>query len=649
MLSKLKIGTKIGGGFAIVLMLTIIVGIVAFTNIRTMNKNTEEATGLRARQVEWSYELAWSMSRHIMCARGYLLYGKESLAQQYQNEVANFRQTAEKLENSLTTTSGKETMRTIKEGEAKYASIWTNEALPAYRAGKKDLVSQIALGKMADATNETVKACEDMLKVIKVEKDKATNRAREAGSNAVKAVCILSFLAVIFGVFVAFTITKAIVTPVAALVKDAEKIADGDLTVKVQSHGEDEIGQLSQAFKRMVESLQSTVIHVSQSAEKVAASSQELSATSEEVNKATQQITETINQVAAGSTEQSKTVQSSAEAMEQLSRAVQEVATGAQNQANTVDQTVSLVQQITSAIDHVSALSQEAAANGQTVTEVANTGGKQVADAVQGMDRIKNATDKVAEMVKQLGESSQQIGAIVETIDDIAEQTNLLALNAAIEAARAGEHGKGFAVVADEVRKLAERSSKATGEIAELISNIQQMTDHAVSAMNQGSQEVAEGTQLGNQAGEALSAIQEAIVSIVSIVRQIEEVSAATQQMSSSSAEVVKAIENVSAITEETTAAAEEMSASSDDVARQIEQVAAVSEENAAAAQEVSATTQEQMASVEELTASSEELAQMAEELQEVVSQFKVDDGQQRGTLQDISKAVTRDRRKKAA
>jgi methyl-accepting chemotaxis protein len=646
MLSKMKIGTKIGGGVAIVLVLTIIVGIVAFTNIRTMNKNTDEATGLRAKQVEWSYELAWSMSRHIMCARGYLLYGKESLAQQYQSEVENFKSIADKLEGSLTTASGKETMKKIRAGEASYASIWTNECLPAFRAGKKDLVSQIALGKMADATNGTVVACEDMLKTIKIEKDKATNKARAAGSNAVKAVCILSILAVIFGVFVAFTITKAIVTPVTALVKDAEKIADGDLTVKVQPQGEDEIGQLSQTFKRMVESLSDTVLHVSQSADKVAASSQELSATSEEVNKATQQITETINQVAAGSTEQSKTVQASATAMEQLGRAVQEVATGAQNQANTVDQTVALVQQITSAIDHVSALSQEAAASGQTVTEVANTGGKQVADAVQGMDRIKDATDKVAEMVKQLGESSQQIGAIVETIDDIAEQTNLLALNAAIEAARAGEHGKGFAVVADEVRKLAERSSKATGEIAELISNIQQMTDHAVSAMNQGSQEVAEGTQLGNQAGEALSAIQEAIVGIV---RQIEEVSAATQQMSSSSAEVVKAIENVSAITEETTAAAEEMSASSDDVARQIEQVAAVSEENAAAAEEVSATTEEQMASVEELTASSEELAQMAEELQEVVSQFKVDDSQQRGTLQDVSKAVTRERRKKAA
>jgi len=500
---------------------------------------------------------------------------------------------------------------------------------------------------MAAAGKKSITACDSMVDAVKALMDKAVNQASTAGTNAIRAVSILAFLAVIFGAFIAVTITRAIVNPVVALVNDAERVAKGDLTVQVEAQGQDEIGKLSEAFKTMVGSLKDTIIQVTDSANRVTASSQELSATSEEVNKATQQITETINQVAAGSTEQSKTVQNSAAAMEQLGRAVNEVATGAQTQARTVDQTVVLVQQITSAIEHVSALSQEAAANAQQVTDVATSGGKQVTASIGGMERIKEATDKVGDMVKQLGESSQQIGAIVETIDDIAEQTNLLALNAAIEAARAGEHGKGFAVVADEVRKLAERSSKATGEIAELISTIQQMTNDAVQAMDRGSQEVTEGTGLANQAGDALKSIQTAVAGIV---RQIEEVSAATQQMSSSSSEVVKAIENVSAVTEQTTAAAQQMAASSTEVSQQIEQVAAVSEENAAAAEEVCATTEEQTASVEELSASSEELAQMAEELQELVSQFKVDDGSSnRGTLQDIRRTVTSKSRKKAA
>jgi methyl-accepting chemotaxis protein len=289
-----------------------------------------------------------------------------------------------------------------------------------------------------------------------------------------------------------------------------------------------------------------------------------------------------------------------------------------------VDQTVSLVEQITLSIQQVSSLSQEAAVRGQQVAEIATTGGKQVVEAVGGMDRIKEATDKVAEMVRDLGDSSQQIGTIVGTIDDIAEQTNLLALNAAIEAARAGEQGKGFAVVADEVRKLAERSSRATREIAGLITNIQQMTSNAVEAMDQGSREVTEGTQLANQAGDALSDIQDAVAGIV---HQIEEVSAATQQMACSSSEVVRAIENVSAVTEETTAAAQEMAANSSDVSQQIEQVAAVGEQNAAASEEVSAATTGQSASMEELKTSAAQLSEMAGELEDLVSQFNLEDG----------------------
>ncbi|MEN6356096.1 MAG: methyl-accepting chemotaxis protein [Armatimonadota bacterium] len=646
MLSKMKIGTKIGGGFAVVLLLTMIVAIASYTSIRTMNRNTKEATGLRVSELKCAYELAWSMSKHTMYARGYLLYGSDSIKQQYESEVAKFNETAQKLEGMLTDAKSKDVMRRIREGESEYSKIFKDEAIPAFQSGNRSLMIKLAQGRMADAGSESITASEEMLKNIQKAMNDATKRANDAGSNAIKSVCILAVLAVILGAFIAVTVTRAIVTPITALVKDAEEVAEGDLTIQVAACGEDEVGQLSVAFKRMVDSLKDTIIKVTSSAEKVTSSSQGLSATSEEINKATQQITETINQVAAGSQDQSKNAQSSAISMEQLSRAVHEVASGAQTQANTVDQTVALVQQINAAIDNVSSLSQEAAANGQQVTDVANTGGKHVADTVGGMDRIKDATDKVADMVKSLGEHSQQIGAIVETIDDIAEQTNLLALNAAIEAARAGEHGKGFAVVADEVRKLAERSSKATGEIAELISNIQQMTEHAVVAMNQSSQEVAEGTQLANQAGEALSGIQEAVVGIV---KQIEQISASTQQMASSSAEVVKAIENVSSVTEETTAAAQQMSASSDDVTKQIEQVAAVGQENAAAAEEVSATTEEQMASVEELTASAEELAHMSEELQELVAQFKVDEAPSRGSLQDVSRAVTSQRRKKAA
>lgn len=453
--------------------------------------------------------------------------------------------------------------------------------------------------------------------------------ARNSAKRSMGWLLFSSLLAGFIGLGASFLLAAKLgirmITPINKAVEVLKDIAEGegDLTQRLDVNGKDEIAELSKWFNVFVDKIHEIVAKAKYSADTVAASSKQLSATTAEVGSSTQQITETISQVAEGSQEQSTMIQSGASSMEQLSRAIQEVASGAQNQAKLVDETVGLVQQISQAIDVVNMLSEQASGTGRQVAQVAGEGGLQVAQAVDGMTRIKDATDTVAEMVQHLGNSSDQIGMIIETINDIAEQTNLLALNAAIEAARAGEHGKGFAVVADEVRKLAERSSKATGEIADLINSIQSTTRNAVSAMQTGSEQVAEGTQLAGQAGEALSKIEESVAGIVS---QIEQMSVAMEKMNIASSEVVRSIENVSAVTEETTASAEEMMAASSEVVNQIEQVAAVSQENAASTQQVSAAAQEQNASIEELTAAGEELSRMARELQKLVGGFKLDD-----------------------
>ncbi len=432
-----------------------------------------------------------------------------------------------------------------------------------------------------------------------------------------------------------------VIDPVNEAAAVLERLATNDLTARVKGDYAGDLGKIKNSVNTAIENVGATIQQIADAANVVADSTTALSVTAEGVGKASQQIAQTVDQVAVGSQEQSRTVQSSAEAMEQLMRAIGEVAAGAQSQAKQVDQTVGLVQQITEAIDEVAKNSSNVAQASRQVNEVAINGGMQVAKSGEGMVRIKDATDKVGNMVKQLGDSSKQIGAIVETIDDIAEQTNLLALNAAIEAARAGEHGKGFAVVADEVRKLAERSSKATGEIADLIGTMQNMINAAVEAMNIGSKEVSEGTLLSAEAGDALKNIQGAVQGIVS---QIDNMAAAAQQMSASSSEVVKAIENVSAVTEETTAATEEMAASSSEVSRQIEQVAAVSEENAASAEEVSATTHEQTEAAQEMMTG---IAGVTESLRQLMSAFNLDTDT--NNLHGVTEKVTARKQKRAA
>ncbi len=398
----------------------------------------------------------------------------------------------------------------------------------------------------------------------------------------------------------------------------ARAVAEGNLTRSVTPRSEADV--LGMAFTSMVANLREMVVSVSHSARKLADASSGLSAASSQAGAASRQIAGTIQEVARGNQDVYGSVQDASSSVDQLARAIDQIAQGAQEQARSMEKTSNSVMRLNEAVARTSSASERLSQAGREVQQSAENGAKAVEMSMAGIASAKARTRAAQNEVLDLNKYSEEIGAIVEAIDDIADQTNLLALNAAIEAARAGEHGRGFAVVADEVRQLAERSGRSTKEIAGLIKDLRREIQEAVDAIELGVKEVESGAGVTEQAGVAL---REILASVQMTTEQVTQIARSVDEMQTVSQEVANLMDSVSAVVEQSTAATQEMAASSHDVTGSVEKVAAVSEETSAATEEVSASTEEMSGQMEEMVGQVESLAQMAFELQAVVARFQ--------------------------
>ncbi|MBL7836037.1 MAG: HAMP domain-containing protein, partial [Bacteroidetes bacterium] len=315
----------------------------------------------------------------------------------------------------------------------------------------------------------------------------------------------------------------AIVTPLKETQKTLEILSTGDLRVKMQGK-----------FEGDFEELKNYVNHLSNS------------------------LSNLIGQI-------TDAIEATASASNQISASAEEMAAGAEQQSAQITEVASAVEEMTSTIIENTKNISTAAEKAKETGDIAKSGGKVVNQTVEGMNKIADVVENAGSTVDKLGRNSDQIGEIIQVINDIADQTNLLALNAAIEAARAGEQGRGFAVVADEVRKLAERTTKATKEIGEMIKQIQVDTRGAVESMERGRVEVENGKKLADEAGNALQKIIHSATELVDLVTQV---ATASEEQSTTAEAISHSIEGISNVIHESTTGTQQIARASEDLNR---------------------------------------------------------------------------------
>ena len=397
-------------------------------------------------------------------------------------------------------------------------------------------------------------------------------------------------------------------------------LAEGDLTVDVEPRSEADV--LGNALRTMTENLREIIGGVKDRATAVLAASDQLGGASDQMAAAAGQISSAIAEVTTSATSLSELAQGSATEVEQVAAGSQQLTASSQSNAQAAVSSKDEATQMGERIGDVAQASEQVASGADESRTAALEGQQAVTQAVESMQAIAGAVGRASETVNQLGEYSEQIGNIVQTIDEIAAQTNLLALNAAIEAARAGEQGRGFAVVAENVRTLAERSSGATKEIADLITKVQMGTKDAVEAMETGVKDVEAGREITAQAGTALESI---ISSVQQSAEQMQSIAGDVQDLAQGADRIVESAEGMASIARESASGAEEMAQGTQKVNEAILQVSSTSEQTSASAEQVSASTEELSAQAQELAATAGEMRSLASALNEASARFTLE------------------------
>ncbi|GAQ95734.1 methyl-accepting chemotaxis protein [Thermodesulfovibrio aggregans] len=525
MFKNLTIGKKLAVGFGVVIFLLVLSGAITLlqlysikTNITDIDERIDKLNN--AVSVRRAIIGVIDDVKDIMLTED--LKTKQELKKAIDENRARYKEKIEAIRKTTHTKEGEELLKNI-EDAVKDAAQANNKIIELAMAGKNKEAIELFNREFSPKLARLEKALDDEV----VFHNKKLN-ARIADINSIMAreilvVIILTIASVLIGTAFATFISRSVKKPVTELKGVLERVAQGDLSVDIKAQSKDELGMISQSVHEAIVSIKKLIAESKTIASSLASSSEQLSATTEEISRNLKSQTERASQIAS--------------AAEEMSQTVVDIAKNASN------------------IAEVSV----------TTANVAKEGRDMTMNTANEIKVIEGAINKLSEVINILGDRSRQIGEIVTVIKDIADQTNLLALNAAIEAARAGEQGRGFAVVADEVRKLAERTAKATDEIAEMIRGIQSEVDVAEGSMEDATKKVASGVELSNKSAEILGQIFSKAQELQGMIQQI---ASATEEMSSVTDHITQDIGSIAEGSKEISLAVDQSAQTASDIAR---------------------------------------------------------------------------------
>jgi methyl-accepting chemotaxis protein len=442
------------------------------------------------------------------------------------------------------------------------AKLWA-----AVQAHRQTEALSLVSGAANDTSDELVDKLTDYQQAAKKSEAAATKQFASSKSSSTLLMIVAGAIAILAAVSLAFVLGRGLVGGIRQMLAAAEGISEGDLEQQVDVSSQDELGQTAQAFSRMVAYLEETAGAARRIADGDLTTEVEPKSERDVLGNAFATMTANLREVVGRLGEASQTMSSSSQQMasvsEETGRAVGEIANAVGDVARGAERQVQMVNEAREATETTESAAAEA-------SEVAQRGVAAADQADSSMRDLRESTTEIAQAIEGLARKSEQIGGIVETITGIAGQTNLLALNAAIEAARAGEQGRGFAVVADEVRKLAEESQRAATTISELIGEIQAETDRTVKVVEDGARKAESSSATVAEARVAFQQIGEAVenmrLRIVNIAEATNEVAAVAEQSSASTQQVSASTEETSASAQEIAGAAQSLAGTADDL-----------------------------------------------------------------------------------